>query len=91
MYSDEEATYYGGGGVAASRAAAGGGENNSNDPLALDDAETWMDHWSEELVTLWHGLQEHAQMMGAAVLDRCDFPAFAQFCWERSSRRPPVV
>ena len=57
----------------------------------VDDPEVWMDHWSEELVTLWHGLQEHCQMLGAAVLDRCDFPAFAQFCWERSSRRPPVV
>lgn len=57
----------------------------------VDDPEVWMDHWSEELVTLWHGLQEHAQMLGAAVLDRCDFPAFAQFCWERSSRVPPSV
>ncbi len=57
----------------------------------VEDPEVWMDYWSEELVSIWHGLQEQCRAMGAAVLDRCDFPAFAQFCWERSSRRPPVV
>ncbi len=59
--------------------------------LTVDDPEVWMDHWSEELVTLWHVLREQAASMGAAVLDSCAFPAFAQFCWEHSSRRPPLV
>lgn len=57
----------------------------------ISDPEVWMDYWSEELVILWHGLQEHSQAMGAAVLDKCDFTDFAQFCWERSSRRPPAA
>lgn len=53
------------------------------------DPEVWQDHWSEELVTLWHGLKDHCDMMGVPVLDRCDFPAFATFCWQHSSRMPP--
>ena len=55
------------------------------------DPEVWMDYWSEELVILWHGLQEHSQSMGAAVLDECTFSAFANFCWHHSSRRPPAA
>lgn len=69
--------------------SASDGEDAS--AAVVHDPEVWMDHWSEELVTLYHGLQEHCQMMGAAVLDTCDFPAFAQFCWEHSSRRPPAA
>ena len=56
----------------------------------VDDPETWMELWTEELLTLWYGLEEHARAMGAAVLDRCDFPRFAQFCWDHSSRVRPV-
>lgn len=67
------------------------GDECGRGPQAVDDPEVWMDHWSEELVSLWHSLREHSQSMGAAVLDRCDFPAFAQFCWERSSRLSPAV
>lgn len=55
------------------------------------DPEVWMDYWSDELVTLWDGLKEHAGAMGAAVLDTCEFPAFAQFCWYHSSRYPPAA
>ena len=80
MHSDDE--YYSGAESADDAGGAG----------AVDDPEVWMDYWSEELVTLWHGLQEQAQMLGATdVLGRCDFPAFAQFCWEHSTRRPPAV
>jgi hypothetical protein len=57
----------------------------------VEDPEEWMDHWSEELVTLWHGLAAHRDMMGASILDACDFPAFAQFCWEHSRGFPPLV
>ena len=78
MHSDDE-TY-----------SAGGGSDGES-PGPISDPEVWMDYWSEELVTLWHGLKEHCDMLGAAVLDHCDFPKFAQFCWEHSSRRPPVV
>ena len=58
----------------------------------VKDPEVWMDYWSEELVTLWHGLLEQKGALGAGgVLDAADFPAFAQFCWEHSSGRPPPV
>lgn len=57
----------------------------------VTDPEVWMDYWSEELLTLWHDVQERCGMLGAAVLDECDFPAFAQFCWEHSSRYPPAA
>ncbi len=67
------------------------GEDGSGRGHCIDSPEVWMDYWSEELVTAWHALHEHCQAMGAAVLDRCDFPAFARFCWEHSSRRPPVA
>lgn len=60
-------------------------------PHAVTDPEEWMDHWSEELVVLWHGLREHAQSMGAAVLDKCAFPDFAEFCFKFSSGHPPAV
>lgn len=68
-----------------------GGHDGTDRIGAISDPEVWMDHWSEELVILWHGLQEHSQMMGTSILDRCDFPNFAQFCWEHSSRRPPAA
>lgn len=67
------------------------GEELGRGPQVIEDPEVWMDHWSEELVSLWHGLRDQCDAMGAAVLDRCDFPAFAQFCWERSSRVSPAV
>ena len=60
-------------------------------PAVITDPETWMDYWSEELVTLWHGLLEQRSALGAgAILDSADFPTFAQFCWEHSSGRPPI-
>lgn len=68
-----------------------GGHDGTDRSGPISDPEVWMDHWSEELVILWHGLQEHSQMMGTSLLDRCDFPNFAQFCWEHSSRRPPAA
>ncbi len=55
------------------------------------DPEVWMDYWSDELLTLWHGLKEHSEAMGAAVLDTCEFASFVQFCWYHSSRYPPAA
>ena len=59
----------------------------------LDDPEVWQDYWSEELVTLWHGLRDHAAAMGVEidVLGSADLHAFAHFCWAHCSRRPPVA
>jgi hypothetical protein len=62
-----------------------------NEPNIVTDPEVWMDHWSEELVTLWHALKDHSFGMGCAILDACDFPAFAEFCFKHSSGHPPVV
>ncbi len=57
---------------------------------AVEDPEEWADYWSEELVTLYHGLEDHARAMGTYVLDRCTFPDFVEFCFKFSSgRRPP--
>lgn len=74
-------------------AQAGGGAGDSvpRHPRQVDDPEEWMGWWTDELLTMWYGLREQAESLGAAVLDRCDFPAFAQFCWERSSRVKPVA
>lgn len=69
-------------------------ESNEADAAAatvVADPEVWMDHWSEELVTLWHALTDHSAAMGCAILDKCDFPTFAEFCFKHSSGHPPVV
>ena len=80
MLSDDDAWFSG-----EDDAVGPGGRSRVTNP------EVWMDHWSEELVTLWHGLVDHARAMGAAVLDACDFPSFAEFCFKHSSGVPPTV
>lgn len=55
------------------------------------DPEVWMDHWSEELLDLWYHLKEQSASRGYAILDRCEFPDFAQFCFKFSSGHPPSV
>ena len=60
------------------------------------DAEVWMDHYSEELVTMWHMLLDWTRSGGWAILDTCEdtgaaFNDFCHFCYVRSSGRPPVV
>lgn len=66
-------------------------EGDASTAHLVTDPEEWMDHWSEELVTMWHSLQEQAGALGAAVLDRCSFPHFAEFCFKHSSGYPPSV
>lgn len=85
MYSDDE--------WCASDAEKGGGRVQAAAPKGdvITDPEVWADYWSEELVTLYHGLQEHARAMGTAVLDACTFPDFVEFCFKFSSGRKPVV
>lgn len=62
----------------------------------LTDPEVWMDHYSEELLTLWHMLVDWTRGGGWAILDTCEdtgaaFNDFCHFCHARSSGRPPVV
>ena len=63
------------------------GELAGGEPLS--DAEVWADYWSEELVTLWHFVQDKCTANGYAILEKCTFPLFVDFCWEHSSRYPP--
>lgn len=81
MLSDDEYVYE----------SDGSDHHAKAEPCTVTDPEVWMDHWSEELVTLWHSLQDHSFGMGCAILDKCDFPAFAEFCFKHSSGYPPVV
>ena len=83
--SDEDNAWYDSDNGSDGGAAADAG------PVAVTDPEVWMDHWSEELVTLWHSLHDHTQAMGCAILDKCNFPKFAEFCFHNSSGYPPVV
>ena len=78
------------GGQQGASAAAGGGAVYADDGRVLDP-ETWMDYWSEELVTLWHVLKEQCEANGYAILDAARFPDFAEFAFRHSSGRPPVV
>ena len=57
----------------------------------VTDPEVWADYWSEELVTLWHVVEDQCKANGYAILEKCTFPKFAEFCWENSSKYPPRV
>ncbi len=58
-------------------------------PDLVKDVEEWGDYWSEELVTLYHGVTDQARGMGAYVLDACRFHDFVEFCFRHSSGRKP--
>lgn len=58
-------------------------------PIA--DPEVWMDYWSEELLTLWHLVQDQCASNGYAILDRCSITDFADFCFRKSSGTPPAA
>ena len=66
-------------------------EDDENDLVPVTDPEIWADHWSEELVILWHKLVDQCTSNGYAILDKCTFPQFVEFCWQGSSRYPPRV
>lgn len=60
----------------------------------VTDPEEWMDHYSDELVTMWHMLMRWTQDGGWPILDVCkdtgaSFNDFCHFCFEHSSGRPP--
>ena len=57
----------------------------------VSDPEVWSDHWSEELVTLYHIVEDQCKANGYAILEKCTFPKFVEFCWENSSKYPPRV
>lgn len=64
-------------------------EEGPRGSLFVHDPEEWQDYHSEFLVTAWHSLKDHIASMGVYVLDACTFADFAQFCYERSTRRKP--
>lgn len=55
-----------------------------------DDPEVWFDYLSEEIATAYHVLQEYIQSQGLPLLDNCQFPDFAEFCYRFSSGRKPA-
>lgn len=57
----------------------------------IDDPEVWMDYYADDLLDLWYGLKERCASRGFAILDACEFPDFAQFCFQFSSGYPPPV
>jgi hypothetical protein len=59
-------------------------------PPYEDDPEVWMDYFSEELVTAYHILLEYVQSQGLPLLENCQFPDFAEFCYQFSSGRKPI-
>ena len=68
-------------------------DNDAGHPRAaatIDDPEVWMDYYSEDLLDVWYSLKERCECTGLAILDACQFPDFAQFCFQFSSGRPPT-
>ena len=55
----------------------------------INDPEEWSNYWSEELVTLYHSLIDHARDAGWALVDVCSFANFVEFAYAHSSRLPP--
>lgn len=72
-------------------AASWASDDELQGPCTVKDREEWQDHWKDELWVLWDGLEKHAQSMGAAVLDKCTFTQFIDFCFHHSSGYPPCV
>ena len=62
----------------------------SHVPRGFRNPEAWMSAWEEELVVVWHLVEDHCRANGYAILDACTFPAFADFCWRQSSQRIPA-
>lgn len=60
---------------------------SANAPVT--DAEEWQDYHSEELVTLWHVLQDRIASMGVYILDECHISDFTDFCFRLSSGKKP--
>lgn len=58
------------------------------EPEVILDPEVWMDCWSEELWDMWHVVTKYRDSLGLNILDACEFPDFAEFCFRRSSGRP---
>ena len=58
-------------------------------PVPVADPEVWQDHWSEELVELWHLVRDHARARGFPILDRASFHDFATFAFVGSSGWAP--
>lgn len=58
-------------------------------PGLVTDLEEWQDYHSEELVTLWHALQDRIATLGVYVLDECHISDFTDFCFRYSSGRKP--
>lgn len=70
--------------------------NNDSGPATasaaiIGDPEVWMDYYSEELLDLWYSVKDRCTSRGFAILDACQFPDFAQFCFQFSSGYPPPV
>lgn len=70
-------------------ASSGEDDHRHQADTRVRDPEEWADYWSEELVTMYHSLQEQASQLGAYVLDTCAFPDFVEFCHRFSSGRKP--
>jgi len=70
-------------------------DNDVNDQYSaaniIEDPEVWMDYYSEELLDVWYSLKERCESLGLAILNTCEFPDFAQFCFKFSSGHPPPV
>lgn len=55
----------------------------------INDREEWQAEWTEDLLDAFAIVSEACQARGA-LLDRLTYPAWASFCFENSSRYPPV-
>lgn len=87
MFSDEECFFSG-----DDEGNSSGNEHApvSSAPRTILDPEVWQDYWNEELLDLWDSLKEQCASQGMAVLDKCTFSDFADFCFRCSSGYPPA-
>lgn len=86
MFSDEDCYF----------SDTDGGSSSGHEPAAppapriILDPEVWQDYWRDELLDLWDSLRQQCLSLGLAVLDKCTFSDFADFCFRHSSGYPPA-
>lgn len=69
------------------------GEPDDMDDMCMldDDPQVWHDYLSGELSSFWMACQDFLKSNGLPVLDRCTYPEFVQFCYDKSSKKIPPV
>lgn len=57
-------------------------------PRNRRDLEAWTETWEDELLNLWHMVQDHCSRLGLPFFDEATYPDFVDTVYLHSSRPP---